>query len=40
MTLWQDQSSRGGRTGAVVDTARVGETREDGQPLSRVEARS
>ena len=39
MTLWQDQSSRGGRTGAVVDTARVGETREDGQPLSRRAAR-
>ncbi|MCU1472039.1 hypothetical protein [Amnibacterium sp.] len=39
MTLWQDQSSRGSRNGTAVDTARAGETREDGQPLSRRAAR-
>ncbi len=39
MTLWQDQSSRGGRNGTIVDTARAGETRQDGQPVSRRAAR-
>ena len=39
MTLWQDQSSRGPRSGATLDSARAAGTPQDGRPLSRREAR-
>ncbi|MDQ1512291.1 MAG: hypothetical protein QOC59_133, partial [Microbacteriaceae bacterium] len=39
MTLWQDQSPRGRRSGVTMDPARADEPRQGGRPLSRREAR-